>query len=74
MALLSEFDFEIKHIKGKENRVDDALSISVKMIHLAVVSSCETNVRERIRNAQETNAFFKIVASYLRKEPTWIKY
>jgi hypothetical protein len=26
MALLSEFDFEIKHIKGKENRVVDALS------------------------------------------------
>jgi hypothetical protein len=35
MALLSEFDFEIKHIKGKENRVVDALSRSVKMIHLA---------------------------------------
>jgi hypothetical protein len=30
MALLSEFDFEIKHIKGKENRVVDALSISMK--------------------------------------------
>jgi hypothetical protein len=25
MALLSEFDFEIKHIKGKENKVVDAL-------------------------------------------------
>jgi hypothetical protein len=38
MALLSEFDFEIKHIKGKENRVVDALSRSMKVIHLAVVS------------------------------------
>ena len=26
MDLLSEFDFEVKHIKGKENRVADALS------------------------------------------------
>jgi hypothetical protein len=34
MALVSEFDFEIKHIKGNENRVDDALSRSIKMIHL----------------------------------------
>jgi hypothetical protein len=42
MALLSEFDFEIKHIKGKENRVVDALSRSIKMIHLAAVSTCET--------------------------------
>jgi hypothetical protein len=26
MALISEFDFEIKHIKGKENKVVDTLS------------------------------------------------
>jgi hypothetical protein len=38
MDLLSEFDFEIKHIKGKENWVVDALSRSIKMIHLATVS------------------------------------
>jgi hypothetical protein len=65
MAILSEFDFEIKHIKGKENRVVDALSRSVKMIHLAVVSTCEMDVRERVRNSQETYAFFKTVTSYL---------
>jgi hypothetical protein len=46
MALLSEFDFEIKHIKGKENRVVGALSISMKMIHLTAVRTYETNVRE----------------------------
>ena len=57
MALLSEFDFEIKHIKGKENRVVDALSRSMKTIHLATVSTCETNVKERIRNAQEIDPF-----------------
>jgi hypothetical protein len=70
MSLFREFDFEIKHIKGKENRVVNALSISVKTIHLAVVSTYETDVRERIRNAQETDAFFKTVTSYLRQEPT----
>jgi hypothetical protein len=52
MTLLSEFDFKIKHIKVKENRVVNALSISIKMIHLAAVSTYETNVRERVRNAQ----------------------
>jgi hypothetical protein len=74
MTLLSEFDLEIKHIKGKENRVVDALSISVKTIHLAATSTYEIDVRERVRNAQETNYFFKTVTSYLRQEPTWITY
>jgi hypothetical protein len=58
MALLSEFDFEIKHVKGKENKVVDALSRCMKTIRLAVVSTCETNVKERVRNAQETDIFF----------------
>jgi hypothetical protein len=74
MDLLSEFDFEIKHIKGKENRVADALSRSVKMIHLAVISTCEIDVSERVRNVQGTDTFFKIVTSYLKQEPTGINY
>ena len=74
MALLSEFDFKIKHIKGKENKVVDALSKSMKTIHLAAVSTCETNVKERVKNAQETDTFFQIVTSYLEQEPTGIKY
>jgi hypothetical protein len=74
MALLSGFDFEIKHIKGKENRVVDALSRSIKTIHLATVITCEMDVMERDRNAQDIDAFFKTVTSYLRQEPTSLKY
>jgi hypothetical protein len=74
MALLSEFDFEIKHVKGKENKVVNSLSRSMKTIHLVVVSTCETNVKERVRNAQETDTFFQTVTSYLEQEPTGIKY
>ena len=61
MALLSEFDFEIKHIKGKENRVANSLSRSVKVIHLEAVRTYETDVMERVKSAQETNVFFKTV-------------
>jgi hypothetical protein len=57
MALLSEFDFEIKHIKGKENRVVDALSRSMKTIHLEAMSTYETYVKNKVKNAQETDSF-----------------
>jgi hypothetical protein len=74
MALLSKFDFKIKHIKGKENRVVDYLSKSMKTIHLAVVSTSEMDVKERVRNAQETNPFIQTVTMYLQQEPAGVKY
>jgi hypothetical protein len=74
MVLLSEFDFEIKDIKGKDNRVVDALSRSMKFIHLAVVSAIESDIKERVKNAQETDSFFKSVTSYLKQDPTRLKY
>jgi hypothetical protein len=74
MALLRQFDFEIKHIKGKENRVVDSLSRSMKLIHLVVAITCETYVRERVKSAQETNAFFNTVKSHLEQEPTRMKH
>ena len=74
MALLSKFDFEIKHIKGKENRMVDALSRSMKTIHLVVVRTYETDVKERVRNAQETEPFVQTVTMYLQQEPTGVKY
>jgi hypothetical protein len=54
--------------------VVDALSRSMKTFHLAAVSNCETNVKQRVRNAQETTTFFQTVTLYLEKEPTGIKY
>jgi hypothetical protein len=74
MALLSEFDSEIKHIKGKKNRVVYALSRSMRMIHLAAVSTYETDVKNKIRNAQDIDSFVQTVTLYLQQEPTGVKY
>jgi hypothetical protein len=49
MALISEFDFEIKHIKGKYNKVVYALKWSVHAIHLATTSVGESDIQERIK-------------------------
>ena len=74
MDLLSEFGFEIKHINEKENRVAIALSRSMKTIHLAAVSTYEIDVKERIRNAKETDPFVWTVTMYLQQEPIGVKY
>jgi hypothetical protein len=74
MSLLSKFYFEIKHIKGKENRVANALSRSMKTIQLAKVSTYETDVKNRVRNAQETDSFIQMVTLYLQQEPAGEKY
>jgi hypothetical protein len=74
MNIISEFDFEIKYIKGNEIRVVDSLSRSMKLFHLEFVSVSESDIKERVKSAQETDAFLNTVKSYLKKEPTRLKY
>jgi hypothetical protein len=69
MALISEFDFEIKHIKGKENKVEDALSQSVQTIHLATTSVGESDIKQRIKTLLQEDEFFNQVKEGLQQEP-----
>lgn len=44
LATLSEFDFDIKYIKGKENKVADVHSRRVQVNHISAVNSYGTNL------------------------------
>ena len=48
---LSESDFEIKNLKGKENRVMDALSWKVNCIYEVSFSEGHTTFKEQIKEA-----------------------
>ena len=50
LEFLCEFHFEIKHIKGKENKVVDALSRKVQEMHVASLSICQSDLRQKIVN------------------------
>ena len=50
LEFLCEFDFEIKHIKGKENKVADALSRKMQEMHVASLSICQSYLRQQIVN------------------------
>ena len=52
MEFLCEFDFEIKHVKRKENKVAHALS---RKIHVAASSVCKSDLSTRILEAQKND-------------------
>ena len=48
LAFLSKYDFEIQHIKGKENKVTDALSRNAKLSFVAAINTYKTNLEEQL--------------------------
>ena len=48
LDFLSEYDFEIKHIKGKENKVVDALSRKVVISFVATITSYKTDLEDKL--------------------------
>ena len=40
MELLCEYDFDIKHIEGKKNKVVDGPIRKIHVMHVEVVSTC----------------------------------
>jgi hypothetical protein len=61
LAFLSEYDFEIKHIKGKENKVADALSRHANLVYMTASSSYETDLEDKIRTTMENDEKYKIL-------------
>ena len=58
LAFLSEYHFELKHIKGKENKVTDALSQQIHMIYEVTLSQTNADLHERIRTANKVDPFY----------------
>ena len=46
---MSEFDFEVRHIKGKENKVADALRRRVHGLSEISMRRAESDMEQRIR-------------------------
>jgi hypothetical protein len=48
LEFLCEYDFDIKHIKGKENKVVDALNRRVHELHATTISMYRTDIKGKI--------------------------
>jgi hypothetical protein len=58
LEFLSEYDFDIKHIKGKENKFSDALSRIVHTMHAIVVSMHQSDLKSIILDGLVTNQHY----------------
>ena len=49
LAFLSKYDFEIQHIKGKENKVVDALSRNARLNFATTISTYVLDLDEQLK-------------------------
>ena len=62
LEFLCEYDFDIKHIKGKENKVVDALSRRVHELHAIAISMYQTDIKSKILEAANADLQYKELA------------
>ena len=61
LAFLSKYDFEIKHIKGKENKVVDALSRNVVNFFIVSISSYKTDLEDKLKEGTKKDPEYHIL-------------
>eukprot|EP00253_Pinus_taeda_P029605 PITA_29605 len=64
---LSGFDFEIKHLKGKENRVADALSRKVQCVCRLSFSKWQSTLLEKIKLAADQDAVYQRIKQQIQQ-------
>ena len=67
LAFLSEYDFEIQHIKGKENKFVDALSRNARLNFAAAISTYATNLDEQLKRGIEQDEIYQSLQEKLNK-------
>jgi hypothetical protein len=67
LEFLSEYDFDIKHIKGKENKVVDALSRKVHELHSTTISMYQTDVKRKNLEAANADPQYRELAAMLQR-------
>jgi hypothetical protein len=67
LEFLSEYEFNIKHIKGKENKVVDALNIRVHEMHATTISIYQLDLKDKILEAAKSDLQYKELVEKLQQ-------
>ena len=68
MDLLCEYDVDINHIKGKENKVVDALSRKIHVMHVAAISTRTSDLKDKIIEASAIDEIYQEVKEGLKQQ------
>ena len=67
MEFLYEYDFDIKHIKGKENKVVDALRRRVHELHATTIGMYQNDLKGRISEVAKEDLQYMESVTKLRQ-------
>jgi hypothetical protein len=67
LEFLSKYDFDIKHIKGKENKVVYELSRRVHLIHATIVSMHQSDLKRKNLDVAVTDQHYLQVKEGLQQ-------
>jgi hypothetical protein len=68
LEFLSEYDFDIKNIKGKERKVVDALSRRVHELHATTISMYQSDLKDRILDTAKLDLQYKELVEKLQQQ------
>ena len=68
LYFLCEFDFEIKHMQGKENKMVDALNRKVHEMHVKSLSILQTNLRQQLVNHTVEDGMYVHIKENLQQQ------
>jgi hypothetical protein len=67
LEFLCEYDFDIKHIIGKENKVVDALNRKVHELHSTTISMYRKDIKDRLLEAASVDLQYKDLVAKLQQ-------
>ena len=69
LAFLSEYDFEIQHIKGKENKVVDALSRNARLNFTTTTSTYVLDLDEQLKEGVKQDEIYQKLQTKAKENP-----
>ena len=70
LAFLSQYDFEIQHVKGKENKVTDALIRNARLNFTAVINTYTIDLDEQLKAGIEQDEIYQNLQAKTKENPT----